>query len=145
MQTGNTLTALLRCVVALVTLAIAACGSDRHPSPQVANLPVTADPHRTLTRALGGEPATLDPRLAEDNPALALSLELFEGLTTEAADGRIVPGAAETWTVSEDGRTWTFRLRENLRWSDGTPLTAAQFVAGLDLSLIHISEPTRPY
>ncbi|MGB7738867.1 MAG: peptide ABC transporter substrate-binding protein [Steroidobacteraceae bacterium] len=74
----------------------------------------------------------MDPRLAEDNPALALSQELFEGLTTEADDGSIVPGAAETWTVSRDGQTWTFRLRPNLRWSDGTPLTAAQFVAGLD-------------
>ena len=86
----------------------------------------------SLNRALGGEPATLDPRLAEDNPALALSQELFEGLTTEGADGSIVAGAAETWTVSGDGRTWTFRLRPNLRWSDGTPLTAAQFVTGLD-------------
>ena len=95
-------------------------------------MPAATDPHRHLTRALGGEPATLDPRLAEDNAALALSQELFEGLTAEAADGSIVPGAAETWRVSDDGRTWTFRLRENLRWSDGTPLTAAQFVAGLD-------------
>ena len=49
-----------------------------------------------------------------------------------AADGSIVPGAAATWSVSDDGRTWTFRLRENLRWSNGTPLTAAQYVAGLD-------------
>ncbi len=81
---------------------------------------------------MGGEPATLDPRLAEDNAALALLQELYEGLTAEAADGSIVPGAAESWSVSADGRTWTFRLRENLRWSDGTPLTAAQFVAGLD-------------
>ncbi len=91
-------------------------------------MPVATSPNRTLTRALGGEPATLDPRLAEDNAALALAQELFEGLTAEAADGSIVPGAAESWSVSEDGRTWTFRLRENLRWSDGTPLTAAQFV-----------------
>ena len=86
----------------------------------------------TLNRALGGEPATLDPHLAEDNPALALSQELYEGLTTEAPDGSIVPGAAEAWAVSGDGRTWTFRLRPDLRWSDGTPLTAAQFIAGLD-------------
>ena len=140
MQTGNTLTASLRCVVALASLAIAACGSDRNPSPQNANLPVAADPHRTLTRALGGEPATLDPRLAEDNAALALAQELFEGLTAEAADGSIVPGAAEAWSVSEDGRTWTFHLRPNLHWSDGTPLTAAQFVAGLDAARVKDSQ-----
>ena len=128
MQTRRTLTAALRCVVALASLAVAACGSDRGPSPPRASSAEAAG----LDRALGGDPATLDPHLAEDNPALALSQELFEGLTTEAADGHIVPGAAATWTVSEDGHTWTFRLRGNLRWSDGTPLTAAQFVAGLD-------------
>jgi len=128
MQTGNTLTATLRCVVALASLAVAACGPDRGSSSPGASLPAAV----SINRALGGEPATLDPRLAEDNPALALAQELFEGLTTEAADGSIVPGAAETWAVSADGRTWTFRLRPNLRWSDGTQLTAAQFVAGLD-------------
>jgi oligopeptide transport system substrate-binding protein len=92
---------------------------------------------------LGGEPATLDPRLAEDNAALALALELFEGLTAEAADGSIVPGAADAWRVSKDGRTWTFRLRENLRWSDGTPLTAAQFVAGLNAA--RVADSQAPY
>ena len=121
--------AYLRCVVAIGSLAISACSPDRAPS---AHLPEATNSQRPLVRALGGEPATLDPRLAEDNAALALLQELYEGLTAEAADGRIVPGAAESWSVSPDGRTWTFRLRENLRWSDGTPLSAAQFVAGLD-------------
>ena len=110
-------------------LAVASCGSDRGPSPPGAAPQKAAT---SLTRALGGEPATLDPQLAEDNAALALLQELYEGLTAEAADGSIVPGAAESWTVSPDGRTWTFRLRENLHWSDGEPLVAAQFVAALD-------------
>ena len=78
--------------------------------------------------------------LAEDNAALALLQDLYEGLTAEAADGNIIPGAAQSWSVSEDGRTWTFRLRENLRWSDGTPLTAAQFVAGLDAARVEGSQ-----
>ena len=118
----------MRCVSVLLSLALAACGSDQGSSRSGRSLAAPV----TLNRALGGEPATLDPHLAEDNPALALSQELYEGLTTEAADGSIVPGAAESWTVSGDGRTWTFRLRPDLRWSDGTPLTAAQFIAGLD-------------
>ena len=58
-----------------------------------------------LTRALGGETATPDPRLAEDNAALALLQDLYEGLTAEQADGSIMPGAAEAWRVSEVGRT----------------------------------------
>ena len=121
-------TNLLRCITAVASLAVGACGSETGSAP-----PSTTPGHaRPLTRSLGGEPATLDPRLAEDNAALALLQDLYEGLTAEAADGRIIPGAAETWSASEDGRTWTFRLRGNLRWSDGTPLTAEQFVAGLD-------------
>lgn len=128
MLTGNTLTASLRGVVVLASLAVAACGSDRGSSLPSVSLAAAV----SLNRALGGDPTTLDPHLAEDNPTLTLSQELFEGLTTEAADGNIVPGAAEAWTVSRDRRTWTFRLRPNLRWSDGTPLTGAQFVAGLN-------------
>jgi oligopeptide transport system substrate-binding protein len=129
MLPGKTLAAFLRFAVALATLAVAACGSDRGSSSPGAAPQAAAT---SLTRALGGEPATLDPQLAEDNAALALSQELYEGLTAEAADGRIVAGAAESWTVSPDGRRWTFQLRENLRWSDGEPLVAAQFVAALD-------------
>jgi oligopeptide transport system substrate-binding protein len=117
-----------RCTVALAMLAVASCGPDRGSPPAG----VTQEDPSRLTRALGGEPATLDPLLAEDNAALALLQELTEGLTTLAADGRVVPGAAESWTVSTDGRVWTFRLRPDLRWSDGEPLDAAQFAASLD-------------
>ena len=120
----------------MATLAVGACGAD----PGSAPLSTTSGHARPLTRALGGEPATLDPRLAEDNAALALLQDLYEGLTAEAADGSIIPGAAQAWSVSEDGRIWTFRLRGNLRWSDGTPLTAAQFVAGLDAATVEDSQ-----
>ena len=130
------MTYLLRCIAAVAGLAVGACGSEPGSAPSS----TTPDHARTLTRALGGEPATLDPRLAEDNAALALLQDLYEGLTAEAADGSIIPGAAQAWSVSEDGRTWTFRLRENLRWSDGTPLTAAQFVAGLDAARVEDSQ-----
>ncbi len=54
--------------------------------------------------------------------------DLFLRLTTFSAEGSIVPGAAEGWTVSGDGLTWTFTLRPRLAWSDGTALTADDFV-----------------
>jgi oligopeptide transport system substrate-binding protein len=115
-----------RCFVALALLALAGCGSDRGAAPG------DGVPATTLIRALGGEPATVEPQLAEDNASLALTQELYEGLTTAAADGSIVAGAAESWTISPDGRRWTFHLREDLRWSDGEPLQAAHFVAAFD-------------
>lgn len=88
-----------------------------------------------LTRALGGEPETLDPRLAEDNASLALAGDLYEGLTVDGPDGRPRPGAAEKWTVDPAGTQWTFHLRRDLRWSDGRLLTADHFAAGLNQAL----------
>jgi oligopeptide transport system substrate-binding protein len=85
-----------------------------------------------LTRALGGEPETLDPRLAEDNASLALVGDLYEGLIVEGPDGKLRPGAAERWTVDSTGMQWTFHLHPDLRWSDGSPLAAEHFAAGLD-------------
>ena len=76
----------------------------------------------------GGEPLTLDPHRYNLNLEEKILADLFEGLTAHDAAGRIVPGAAESWTTSEDGLTWTFRLRRDGRWSDGQPVTAADFV-----------------
>ena len=53
--------------------------------------------------------------------------DMFMGLTTEAADGSVIPGAAESWQVSDDGLIYTFKLRDH-SWSDGVPVTADDFV-----------------
>lgn len=55
--------------------------------------------------------------------------DLYEGLVTEDAAGRLIPGMAERWEVSTDGRTWTFHLRKDLYWSNGETLDASQIVA----------------
>jgi ABC-type oligopeptide transport system substrate-binding subunit len=115
-----------------LTVALAACGernAEHVKNPDVAD--VAARDANRLVRALGGEPETLDPRQAADNPSLSLMLDLYEGLTAEAADGTIIPGAAERWSVSQDGRTWIFTLRPGLQWSDGKPLTATEFAQGI--------------
>ena len=54
-------------------------------------------------------------------------LHTFECLLTVDQDGKIAPGQAETWETSEDGLTWTFHLRDGLKWSDGSDLTAGDF------------------
>ncbi|WBA80692.1 ABC transporter substrate-binding protein [Endozoicomonas sp. GU-1] len=56
---------------------------------------------------------------------------MFLGLTTEAADGTIIPGAAKSWTVSNDGLVYTFTLRDHT-WSDGKPVTAQDFKMALE-------------
>ncbi len=77
-----------------------------------------------------GEPATLDPHHVAGVWENRIIGDLFMGLTTEAQDGSVVPGAAESWTVSDDGLTYTFKLRDH-SWSDGTPVTADDFVFAL--------------
>lgn len=76
----------------------------------------------------GGEPLTLDPHRYNLNLEEKILANLFEGLTVRDAEGRVVPGAAERWEVSEDGLAWTFHLRQEGRWSDGEPVTAEDFV-----------------
>ncbi|MGQ0697230.1 MAG: peptide ABC transporter substrate-binding protein [Panacagrimonas sp.] len=79
----------------------------------------------------GPEVETLDPHKAEGVSASNVLRDLYEGLVTEAPDASLIPGTAESWIISEDLRTYTFKLRKNARWSNGDPVTADDFVAGL--------------
>jgi oligopeptide transport system substrate-binding protein len=76
----------------------------------------------------GTEPRTLDPGLMTGEPESRIANELFEGLTRrEARSLQPAPGVAERWEVSEDSRVYTFHLRADARWSDGSPVTAHDF------------------
>jgi oligopeptide transport system substrate-binding protein len=94
-----------------------------------------AAPERVFHRAGTDDPSTVDPHRFSFPGEQLVVLDLFMGLTTPDMRGRPVPGSAESWTVSADGRRYTFRLRPNLRWSDGVPLTAADFVWSLQRAL----------
>ncbi|HRJ72797.1 MAG TPA: peptide ABC transporter substrate-binding protein [Terrimicrobiaceae bacterium] len=77
----------------------------------------------------GAEPETLDPAILTGQPEGRLANALFEGLTTFNSAGKPGPGMAESWTVSDDKRVYTFSLRPGAVWSDGKPVTAHDFVA----------------
>jgi oligopeptide transport system substrate-binding protein len=83
----------------------------------------------------GTEIQTLDPHRNQDVSGANVLRDLFEGLINEAPNGDIEPGAAESWTVSDDGKTYTFKLRRAARWSNGDPVTAHDFVYGLQRSV----------
>lgn len=82
---------------------------------------------QTLVRNNGTEPQSLDPHLMVGVPESNLARDLFEGLTITSPDGEIIPGVATDWK-SNDGRIWTFHLREDAKWSNGDPVTAHDFV-----------------
>ena len=85
---------------------------------------------QVLHRGTGYEIGNLDPHLATNISEMDLISALFEGLVTEdPTDLHPVPGVAERWEVSTDQLTYTFFLRAGSRWSNGTPLTAEDFVA----------------
>lgn len=77
---------------------------------------------------VGPEPATLDPALNSAVDGGTVINHLFEGLMTLDKNGTPVPGQAESYTMSADGMTYTFKLRSNLKWSDGKAVVAGDFV-----------------
>ena len=77
---------------------------------------------------LSVEPKTIDPSLNAQIYGVIYISHVFEGLTVRDRDNKIVPGVAESWEISEDGKTYTFFLRTNSTWSDGKPVVAEDFV-----------------
>jgi len=113
----------------MASLLLAACGQsvDSTTAPSAIRVGTRLAADQTLRRAVDQMPRTLDPTLLTDIPAQHITDDLFEGLTTLALDGGVAPGVAESWEVSDDGKTWLFHLR-TAQWSNGDAVTAHDFV-----------------
>ena len=118
------------CAAGLAILALSACSPPESPEGVQMKPGV-----QVLKRGNGAEPVTLDPHLAVSVPAMNILRDLFEGLVATAPDGTSSPGVATRWETSIDGLQWRFELRRDARWSNGDPVTAADFVAGLRRAL----------
>jgi oligopeptide transport system substrate-binding protein len=101
---------------------VAGCGRR---SAKDANAPAI------LLRGNGPDPDSIDPHRARSVESMHVLRDTFEGLTRLDRNAAPVPGAAASWTASEDGLEYTFKLHPNLKWSNGDPLVAEDFVAGL--------------
>lgn len=82
---------------------------------------------KILSVQVGPDPETIDPALNSAVDGGNMLLHSFECLLAVDQDGKLIPGQAESWETSEDGLTWTFHLRDGLKWSDGSDLTAKDF------------------
>jgi peptide/nickel transport system substrate-binding protein len=78
----------------------------------------------TLVYATGVDAQTLDPQFITDIPTFRVAGAIYEALTAQDENGKIIPGLASSWSVSDDKRTWTFKLRPNVFFHDGTPFNA---------------------
>lgn len=112
---------LLQRYLFLVVLAVAGCGESGAPS--------TAG--TTLERGLAADPESLDPHKSRSTESGDVLRDLGEGLMGYTAAGELVPRAAERVEVSTDGLAYTFHLRRAAHWSNGEPVTAADFVYSL--------------
>jgi len=81
-----------------------------------------------LVRGNGAELQSLDPHKIEGVPESNVNRDVLEGLVINDADGKIIPGVAESWENKDGGKVWIFHLRNTAKWSNGEPVTAQDFV-----------------
>lgn len=91
-------------------------------------LSVPAFAETVYNRGSAAEPESLDPHKTSTVYEAHVLRDLFQGLIMQDKKANIIPGAAESWTVSDDGTVYTFKLRKDAQWSDGSPVTAGDFV-----------------
>src|SRR5438309_5530800 len=99
------------------SLAIATLGLALSAHAAVIPPGVQLHPTQTLIRNNGSEPESLDPAIAETVGANNITRDLFEALTANDSDGKVVPGLAESWKQT-NALTWVFKLRPNAKWSN---------------------------
>lgn len=130
---------LILAAVMASSMILSACGGSKTADPSAgattnaSNGETTASAGETtngldLAVRIGPDPETIDPALNSAVDGANMIVQAFESLLIVDSENKIVPGQAESYEVSEDGLTYTFKLRDGLKWSDGTPLTANDFV-----------------
>jgi len=126
------------CWLAFAVLALAGCGRSSGP-PATASHALPEPPHVAacepgqpggrLVLAVPAPPRTFNPIYSPDGASDQIARLLFAGLVQfDFAKQEVVPGLAESWSATPDGKTWTFKLRRGLRWSDGHALTSDDVV-----------------
>lgn len=128
------LTALL-CVLFIFVLAFSGCSqtpadssdteTGNNSATESSTQPQPSQEPKELRIALASEPPTMDIHLSNTTVMMNVATGVFETLV-RSENGSIVPAAAESWTTSDDGLVWTFKIRK-MNWDDGTPLTAQHF------------------
>ena len=127
--------ATLAVLAGAAALGLALTGCTSTASPDGGGKPTSGG---TLTYASGdAEPTCLDPHVGGNYPQALVSSQFLESLVSLDADGTIIPWLADSWTVSPDGLSWEFTLKDDVTFTDGTPLDAAAVQA----NIAHLQNP----
>jgi peptide/nickel transport system substrate-binding protein len=122
-------------VLALGIAALAGCTTPAPPTPEkpVVTAPTMAD---TFTYAQGADPRGLDPALVDDGESSKIIVNIYEGLLKYADDStKVEPSLAESWEISPDGLSYTFKLKTGVKFHDGTDFNAAAVKFNIDRQL----------
>ncbi len=125
-------------LLALVVLLLSSCDLFGSNTPNVPAKPVKAPAKDQVFVApiLGASDiTTIDPALAYDTSSISAIQMIYTGLVQLDDKFQIHPQIAQSWQLSSDGQTWTFHLKPNLKFSDGTPLTSADVIYSIDRAL----------
>ena len=117
--------AILMTTLMAASVLLSGCGNKGAAGAGAAG---AASAGNTINVQVGPSPETIDPALNSAVDGANMIIHAFEGLLKFDKENNIVPGVAESYEVSDDGLTWTFHLRSGLKWSDGSDLTAEDFV-----------------
>jgi len=121
---------ILLSLLLVVSVFVSACSSDDETPTTEPEEPTTGEEQtgeKILRTNNSSEPGSLDPALAQGTHESWILNNLFEGLMKHDSTGQIIPGMAKEYTLSEDNLTYTFTLRDDIKWSNGDPVTAQDF------------------
>jgi len=129
--------------VALVAALLTGCGQKTASTGSTSGANAAND---TFTFAQGADPRGLDPARVDDLESGKIIVNIYEGLTKYAADStKVEPSLAESWEVSPDGLTYTFKLRPNVKFQDGTDFNADAVKFNIDRQLPPKVDDNMPY
>ncbi len=125
---------VLMLVLALFTAALAGCAKKSEETDTTDDAATTTA--ETFTYAQGADPRGLDPALVDDGESSKIIVNIYEGLLKYAADStEVEPSLAESWEISDDGLSYTFKLKEGVKFHDGTDFNAEAVKFNIDRQL----------
>jgi len=121
-----------------LSIVLSACSKSESaaPSSQASAKPVSGG---ALTWGVTTEPACFDPHRSSQQNAFWVIRNFIDSLISKKTDGTYAPWLAKSWSVADDGKSYTFNLRDDVKFTDGTPFNAAAVKANFDYILANVS------
>ncbi|GCE06459.1 peptide ABC transporter substrate-binding protein [Dictyobacter aurantiacus] len=138
---------IIATMLVLMATVLSACGGGGGSTTTTNNSGKAPADKQVFNWPLAGiaDIKTFDPAMATTQTSLQAIGMVFTGLVTLDNDQKVVPELAQSWTSSDGGLTWTFKLKPNLKFSDGTPLTSADVAYSINRALLpDLNSPASP-